>query len=444
MTDHSQRGDKKAIWAWSLYDFANSSFTTLVVTFIYGTYFTGYMALAPDVTGARVPDAELGTVLWSRGVTLTAIVVALLSPVLGALADLGGARKRFLLWTTVVTVVATAGLFFAEPGQAVQALVWFVVANVAFEMGAVFYNAYLPDVARPDQIGRVSGYGWALGYVGGLLCLVAALLLFIGVGGVGPFVSGLDTATGEHVRATNLLVAGWFALFSIPTFLVLREVRVAEKPRLGALVRSSFAQLAETGRELKRYRQIVRLLVARLFYNDGLVTLIAFGGIYASGTLGFSITEVLIFGIVLNVAAGVGAFGFGFLDDKIGGRPVLFASLAMLTVAAVLAVSTESASVFWVSGILVGLAIGPNQSASRSLLGRFVPDDKETEFYGFFAFSGKATAFIGPLLLGVITDATGSQRLGISIVIVLFAVGAVLLTRVDEAEGIRLSGRPVA
>ncbi len=439
MAHTAQRGDRKAIWAWSLYDFANSSFTTLVVTFIYGTYFTGYMVLSPDAAGALAPDGELGTVLWSRGVTVTAILVALLSPILGALADRGGARKRFLLATTVVCVIATAGLYLAEPGQAILALAWFVVANVAFEMGAVFYNAYLPDVARPEQIGRVSGYGWALGYVGGLLCLAVALVVFVQPE-VAPF--GLDKAAGEHVRATNLLVAGWFALFSIPTFLVLREVHVENRPRLGALVRTSFAELRETAKELKRYRQIVRLLVARLFYNDGLVTLIAFGGIYASGTLGFTISQVLVFGIVLNVAAGLGAFGFGFLDDKIGGRPVLFISLGLLTVAAVLAVSTTSASVFWASGILVGLAIGPNQSASRSLLGRFVPDDKETEFYGFFAFSGKATAFMGPLLLGILTDVTGSQRVGISVVIVLFAIGAVLLTRVDEAEGIALSGRP--
>ncbi|MGB3542545.1 MFS transporter [Rubrivirga sp.] len=441
MNDRSQRGDRKAIWAWSLFDFANSSFTTLVVTFIYGTYFTGYMVLSPDATGALVPDAEAGTVLWSRGVTVTAILVALLSPILGALADRGGARKRLMLMTTVACVIGTGMLFFAEPGQAMQALIWFVIANVAFEMGIVFYNAYLPDVAKPDQIGRVSGYGWALGYVGGLLCLVVALVVFVQVE-TAPF--GLDMSTGEHVRATNLLVALWFALFSIPTFLVLKEVKVTDKPGLGDLVQSSFAQLAETGRELGRYRQIVRLLVARLFYNDGLVTLIAFGGIYASGTLGFTITEVLIFGIALNVAAGLGAFGFGFLDDKIGGRPVLFISLALLTVAAILAVATTSATVFWISGILVGIAIGPNQSASRSLLGRFVPDDKETEFYGFFAFSGKATAFIGPLLLGILTDISGSQRVGISVVIVLFAIGAVLLTRVDEAEGIALSGRPTS
>ena len=437
----ARTASRRDVWAWSLYDFANSSFTTLVVTFIYGTYFTGQMVLAPDASGALAPDAEAGTVVWSRAVTATAVIVALLSPFMGAMADRGGARKRFLLVSTVLCVAGTAGLFFAEPGQVALAVAWFVLANVAFEMGQVFYNAYLPDIAPPEAIGRVSGYGWAFGYVGGLLCLVVALFGFVGFAGIGPWVTAFSEAGGENVRATNLLVAGWFALFSIPTFLVLREVEVRQRPSAGALLRQSWRELGETARELGRFRQIVRLLIARLFYNDGLVTLIAFGGIYSAGTLGFELGDILLFGVVLNVAAMVGALGFGFVDDKVGGKRVILISLALLTAASIMAVVTTSASVFWASGVLAGLAIGPNQASSRSLLGRFVPDDKETEFYGFFAFSGKATAFIGPFMLGVLTDVFGSQRVGISIVVVLFAVGAALLLRVDEAEGVRLSGR---
>ncbi len=430
--------DKKAIFGWAMFDFANSSFTTLVVTFVYGTFFTGYMVLTPDAAGTMVPDAGAGTVLWSRAVTLTAILVALLSPFMGALADRGGVRKRFLLTTTVLCVLGSVGMFFAEPGQAMQALIWFVIANVAFEMGMVFYNAYLPDITPQEHIGKVSGYGWALGYIGGLICLAIALFVLVQVE-VPPF--GLDKSTGEHVRATNLLVAGWFALFSIPTFLFLKEVKVENKPGMGELIRSSFGQLIDTGREIGRYKEIVRLLIARLFYNDGLVTLIAFGGIYAQGTLGFTIPEVLMFGIVLNLMAGLGAFTLGFLDDRIGGKKVILISLVLLTVAAVLAVVTTDKTVFWISGILVGLAIGPNQASSRSLLGRFVPDDKEAEFYGFFAFSGKATAFIGPFMLGVLTAAFNTQRAGVSIVIVLFLLGGIVLWKLTEAEGIPLSGR---
>ena len=432
MPEPSQRGDRKAIWAWSLYDFANSSFTTLVITFIYATYFVKGVA----------PDETTGSVLWSWGVvTPTAVVVALCSPLLGALADRTATRKRALILTSAVTIVGTALLFFPQRGDVVGAIVLVVVANIAFELCQVFYNAFLPDVAPPDKIGRVSGQGWALGYVGGLLCM--ALALAVVMPETPPF--GLDKATGEHVRVTNLLVAGWFALFSLPAFLVLREPPAAEGPKKG-LVRATFGELRETFRQLRDYRQIVRLLVARLFYNDGLVTIFAMGGIFAATAYGFTETEILLFGIVLNVAAGLGAFAFSFLDDAIGGKRTIFISIALLAVATLVAVFGPSKAWLWGAGVLIGIASGPNQAASRSLLGRFVPDDKETEFYGFFAFSGKATAFIGPVMFGLLTAVFGTERAGVAFVLVLFALGAVFLTRVDEAEGraTRLASQPAA
>ncbi|MEL6612484.1 MAG: MFS transporter, partial [Bacteroidota bacterium] len=183
-------------------------------------------------------------------------------------------------------------------------------------------------------------------------------------------------------------------------------------------------------------------LLARLFYNDGLVTIFALGGIYAAGTFGFETDEIIFFGMALNVAAGLGAFLFGFVDDKVGGKTTLYASLALLCVATLVAVFGQTKAMIWAAGILVGLAAGPNQSASRSLLGRFVPDDKETEFYGFFAFSGKLTAFMGPLLFGILTTTFESQRAGVAVVLVFFVIGAALLTLVDEREGIELAGRP--
>ena len=419
---------RRAVWSWAFFDFGNSAFTTLVVTFVYATFFTQALA----------ENEVVGTALWSRGITITALTVAVLSPFLGAWADRRGARKRFLLGTTVVCVLFTALLFFPTEGQVMQALLLVVIANIAFELGMVFYNAFLPDLAPQPVIGRVSGYGWALGYVGGLLCMAAALVFFV-LPETAPF--GLDKATGAHVRATNLLVAGWFALFSIPLFLFVREERSASVPPLRGMLTSTMRELGETFREIRRFRQIVRLLVARLFYNDGLVTIFAFGGIYAAGTFGFSTEEILLFGIVLNVAAGLGAFVFGFVDDRIGGKATILISLGLLSLATVIAVLAAAKPMLWVAGVLIGIASGPNQAASRSLLGRFVPDDKETEFYGFFAFSGKLTAFMGPLLLGVLTEAFGTQRAGVAIVLAFFAVGAVLLLRVDEAEGVRLSGR---
>ena len=411
----SQRGPR-AVWSWALYDFANSAFTTLIITFVYATFFTNFLA----------DDVNSGTSVWGYGMTATAILVALMSPVFGAIADKGGYRKRLLFVATAVCCLATAALWFPAKGEIGFALALVILANVAFEMGNVFYNAFLPDVAAPEKIGRVSGYGWALGYIGGVACMGIALVVFVQVD-VAPF--GLDMAAGEHVRATALLVAGWFALFSIPLFLFIREEQPAAAARPAALVRESFASLKETWVEIRRYRPIVRLLLARLVYNDGLVTIFAFGGIYAAGTFGMSIAEVIQFGVAINVAAGAGAFAFGFVDDKIGGKPTILISLVLLSLATLIAVfaPSDTPGALLAAGVLIGIAAGPNQSASRSLLGRMVPDDKETEFYGFFAFSGKLTAFMGPMLLAVLTDVFDSQRVGISVVLLFFLAGGLLL-----------------
>ena len=429
MTSPKQVFNRRIVFSWATYDFANSAFTTLIVTFIYATFFTGI--IAADEIG--------GTQQWSLAVTLSAILIALLSPYVGAIADRGGYRKRFLLITTVICVAGTALLFFPQPGQIFFALSCFIVANVAFEMANVFYNAFLPDIAPPSKIGRISGYGWGLGYAGGLLCLFVALFLF-----VQPETPlfGLSKDTFAHIRATNLLVAVWFAAFSIPLFLFVPEEKAPPIPQEGSLIGSATKQFVRTFKEIRQYRQVFRLLLARLIYNDGLVTIFAFGGIYAQGTFGFTTEDVILFGIALNVAAGLGAFGFGFLDDRIGGKPTILISLGGLTIAALLAVFATSQLVFWISAILVGILIGPNQSASRSLMGRFVPNDKETEFYGFFAFSGKATAFLGPLLFGTMTQVFDTQRAGVATVILFFVIGGLLMLLVDEEEGIRLADRP--
>jgi UMF1 family MFS transporter len=412
---------RRAIVSWALYDFANSPFTTLVVTFVYATYFTQAIA----------DDPIRGTALWSRAVTATAIIVALGSPLLGALADRGGYRKLFVVLATLVCTAGTAALYFVLPGQILAALLLLVVANVAFELGGVFYNAFLPDIAPPGRIGSVSGLGWGLGYFGGLVALVVALFGFIQPDT--PWF-GFVKEAGENVRATNLLVAVWFLVFSLPLFLWVHEDRSRVSPG-GAVLADTIAQLKTTFTQVRKYRQVVRFLVARLIYNDGLVTIFAFGGIYAAETFGFTLEQVLIFGIVINLAAGAGAILLGFLDDAIGGKRTIVVSLIGLMLATALATVATSPTWIWVAGVAIGIFSGPNQAASRSLMGRFVPAQAENEFFGFFAFSGKLTAFIGPFLLGLLTEVSGSQRVGVSVVLVLFVIGLVLLLRVDEREG---------
>lgn len=427
MTQPADPRGRRSIWSWALYDFANSPFTTLVITFVYATYFTQAIAT----------DAISGTALWSRAITITAIIVALASPVLGALADRGGYRKRFVGIATIVCVLATVALYRVLPGQVMAALVLVIVANVAFEFATVFYNAFLPDIAKPERIGTVSGIGWGLGYAGGLLALVLALYALVLP--TDPWF-GFSSENGENIRATNILVAVWFLVFSIPLFLWVHE----DKSRVsgaGLVVRDSWAQLKRTFSEVRKYRQIVRFLVARLVYNDGLVTIFAFGGIYAAETFGLTVQEVLTFGIVINLAAGIGAVSMGYLDDWIGAKRTIMISLVGLIVATILAVTAAEERWLWIAGIMIGIFSGPNQAASRSLMGRFVPVRLENEFFGFFAFSGKLTAFIGPFLLGVTTEMTGSQRLGVSVVLGLFVLGLVLLAFVDEREGSELRAR---
>lgn len=419
--------NKRAVWSWALYDFANSSFTTLVVTFVYATYFTQAIA----------DDPIHGTALWSRGVTITALVVAFCAPALGAIADHGGYRKRFVVAATLICVAATAALYAVLPGQTLQALVLLVIANIAYELGGVFYNAFLPELAPSGRIGTLSGLGWGLGYLGGLLALAVALLTLVQPDT--PWF-GFSKQGGENIRATNLLVAVWFLVFSAPLLLWVPENKPGA-PVSGRVIVDAFARLRRTLVEVRNYRHIVRFLIARLVYNDGLVTVFAFGGIYAAGTFGFGFEEVLLFGIVINVAAGLSAVAMGMLDDWIGGKRTILISLLGLIAATLLAILATSRTGFWVAGILIGLFVGPNQSASRSLMGRFVPRELESEFFGFFAFSGKLTAFIGPFLLGVLTDVSGSQRIGVSSVVVLFVLGLVLLLPLDERAGSR-AGMP--
>ena len=305
MTDPAAAATRKTVAAWCLYDWANSAFNTLVITFVYSTYFSEAFA----------SDPGRGTALWSSGVTISYLLIAVLAPIAGTLADRGD-RRRYLIGFTLVCVLMTAALTFVSPGQpnaAVIALAVFVIANVAFELGLVFYNAFLPSLASEDRLGRVSGYGWGLGYAGGLVCL--ALALPFAMFDPPPF--GLSPVDGFNVRATNLVVAAWFLVFSVPTFLLVRDENVGHT---GLDLRGVFSDLERTLSHVRRYCEVVRFLVARLIYNDGLVTLFTFGGIYAAGTFGFTITEVIIFGIVLNVVAGLGAWVFGFVDDRIGGE----------------------------------------------------------------------------------------------------------------------------
>jgi MFS transporter, UMF1 family len=404
--------------SWTLYDFGSSAFNTLMVTFIFNFYFVN--VIADDVTS--------GTVIWTRAVNISALIVAVLMPVFGAAADYGGRKKEFLIGFALLSISATVALFFVgQPGMAMMAAFVFVIANMGFEASNVFYNAFLPEVSTPRTIGRISGIGYLVGYIGGLLALVL---------GLGMVRGWLPEAGHLNVRATILLVAGWYLVFCLPMFLLVKERTERRTEGMAVYIRAGFGRLGGTVRHLGDYREAGKLILARMIYNDGLVTIITMAAIYAGAVLGMELEQVLVMAIGLNVAAGIGAFGFGFVDDRIGGKKTITISLVMLIVAGVIGVMAESVPGFYAAAALIGLSMGPNQSASRSLLSKLVPEHKHAEFFGLFAFSGKLSSLLGPLAYGTIVGMTGDHRLAMSSIILFFIVGLILLWFVREDEGI--------
>lgn len=414
--------DRRAVVAWCLYDWANSSFPTVISTFVFATYFT--TAVAENET--------LGTAQWGYAVSLAAIVIALLSPLLGAAADKMGRRKPWLAAASLVCVLATAFLWFIEPAPSfvLPALLAMAIATVAFEVGTVFYNAMLPDLVSPQWMGRLSGWAWGIGYAGGLSCLVVALIALVQTD-TPPF--GLDPDKAEHVRATSVLVALWFAAFAWPLFVFTPDRgRPAETIRWGRAVHDGVAAMARLIRDLRAHPVLARYLIARMVYTDGLNTLFSFGGIYAAGTFGMSFEQIIQFGIAMNVTAGLGAAAFGWIDDWIGPkRTILLALVALLGFGGALLV-IESQTLFWVFGLGLSVFFGPVQAASRTLMARLAPAEMRTEMFGLYALSGKITAFAGPAFLAWATLAFDSQRAGMATILVFFVIGGGLLIGVRE------------
>lgn len=390
----------------------------MITTFVFAAYFTRGVA----------PSETEGTFLWGNAMALSAVFIAIGGPILGAIADRTGRRKPWLMGLSLICILASAGLWFVLPDAAfvTRALVLVVIATIALEYATIFYNAMLPDIAPPGALGRISGIGWGLGYIGGLSCLVVALF---GLVQADPPPFGLDTETQEPVRATVLLVAAWFAVFSLPMLFMVPErlTEKSEREPLGMAIGDGLRRIWATVRGLDWRGPLARFLIARMLYADGLTTLFTFGGIYAAGTFGMSFSEIILFGITLNVTAGLGAIGFGWIDDRVGSKQAITWSLFGLIGFGILALVAPDATWFWVIGAALGTFMGPTQAASRSLMARLAPADQRAEMFGLFALSGKATNFAGPLVLGWATLAFDSQRAGMATIIVFLVAGLWLL-----------------
>ena len=401
--------NRKEVLAWSLYDFANQPFTTIIVTFIYSAFFTKVIA----------ENEQLGTTMWANAIAITAVIVAILSPIFGAIADTGGYRKLFLFLFTWICAFFSMLLYFPDSGDVYFALILFIVANVSFEMGTVFCNSYLPELSENHNSGFISGFAWGIGFVGGLIALFISLLIF----------PEMDV---EAVKNINILVGIWLIIFSAPLFLFVKD-RKSKKFRI-SYIKASFYSIRNTFKDIAKYKLVIQFLVARIFYNDALVTIFALGGIYAVGTLNFSFNEVMQLGIVLNIAAALGSFLFGYIEDRIGVKSVINITLVILIFSSLLAIwapeTSFSKELFWFAGVLIGLMVGPNQSCSRSLMAKITPENKMNEFFGFFALAGKATSFVGPLLFGIVTSIYNQQK-ALWVVVFLFTLGLLLFSRIQ-------------
>jgi len=413
-------GRPSEIFSWCLFDFAGQGYPTVITTFVFAAYFAE--AVAPDLLS--------GTTYWGYTVGIAGLLVAFLSPILGAIADQTGRRKPWLLAFTLVSIISTALLWFTRPlpDDLLWALTLVALSSASFEVGTVFYNAMLPDLVPRTHLGRVSGWAWGMGYAGGLLCLVVALLGFVKAE---PPPFGLDQDSAEHVRVTAILVGVWFTLFAIPLFLV-----VPDKPHTRISLRRAISkglkQLFTTALEIRRHANTARFLLARMIYIDGVNTMFVFGGIYAAGTIGMDLDEIILLGIALNVAAGGGAVVFAWLDDWIGSKLTILLSLGALIITLGVVLTVQTKTQFWFAALTMSVFFGPVQAASRTLMARLAPIDMRNEMFGLFAVSGKATAFAGPMLVAWITAITNNQRLGMAIILLFLLTGWFLMRSVEE------------
>ena len=406
-------------WAWMLYDFANTSFTVIIVTFVYAVYFRQV------VVGAA---SNVGDFLWGLSGAISMVIVALIAPLLGAWADATATRKRWLLLFSALCVVSTALLATVGPGMVLAGMAIFIVANVAFEAGVVFYNTFLPQIAPPRLLNTLSGYGWGLGYAGavGIILITRPLL----TGGLGP--SNL-----ANIRASFILAAAFFALFTIPVIVWLRERRLPGEiapPAAGVGFTAAYQRLLSTLREIRSYRRVTRFLLAYWCYNDGITTVIYFSTIYATHTLAMTLSQLTLFYLTVQTSGIVGAVVCGWIGDWLGCKRTLSLTLVLWIIVIVGAFLTHSVEWFYVVGILAGLAIGSSQSTSRAMMVTLLPVAKRAEFFGFYGVSGRLSAAVGPITFGAVSSWTGSQRLGMLSVLIFIIAGLLLLQGVPDAD----------
>ncbi|MHC2434198.1 MFS transporter [Bradyrhizobium sp. USDA 4451] len=442
---------RAAVVSWIFFDWAAQPYFTLITTFVFAPYFASFVA----------SDAASGQALWGFATAAAGLAIALLSPVLGAIADASGRRKPWIAAFGALLVIGSSAMWIGKPGNpdiVPMLLLAYAIASVGVEFATVFNNAMMPTLVPPDRIGRLSGTGWATGYVGGILSLVLVLGFLAANAETGKTLFGftplfdLDPVMHEGDRITGPLTGLWFIIFVTPMFLFTPDYP-AKRPLREALG-EGLRELGESFAGLPKQTSLARFLLANMIYTDGLVSLFAFGGIYAAGTFGWDTIRIGTFGIILAVAGTFGGWIGGKLDDRFGPKRVITGSLVILLFAIIVILTVNKGSILFIPvappvpggalfagaaerayivlGCLIGATGAPLQAASRSLLIRLAPRDRIAQYFGLFALTGKVTSFIGPLLIGAITAATASQKAGMAVLVAFFVVGLALLAKVRE------------
>lgn len=414
--NHARPASRKEVWAWCMYDFANSSFTTLIVTVAYSVYFTEVVA-----------KGYSGEALWGRANSISMIIVGIISPVLGALSDFIGKKKAFLAFFTLLCIISTGLLFFVKEGDILLGIILFVIGNIGYNSGIAFYDAFLKDISEEDDMGRISGMGWAYGYIGGLVCLVISYPLIAG---------GFEQNNLINYRLSFLVTALFFLIASLPTLAILKEREdLPNDARNVNYITIGFKRVWQSLSEIKGYKELFKYFLSYLIYNDGINTIIVFTAIFASRVLSFTPKEIMAYFIFTQITAAAGAYIFGHITDRLGAKKTISITLVIWTALIIWAYFVADKFQFFILGLVAGVALGSNQAASRTLLGQFAPRERSAEFFGLFSLTGKIAATIGPLIYGEITYITGNQRNGILSIGFFFVVGLFLLYFVDENKG---------
>lgn len=418
----------REVWAWAMFDFANSGYTTVVITAIFNAYFVAVIA----------GNAAWATFAWTAALSVAYLLILVSAPLLGAHADLHG-KKPLLLMTTAGCVLGTAGLAAAGPGDLALALCFLVISNFCFGSGENLIAAFLPELARKEGLGRVSGWGWGLGYLGGLVSLAACLAYIAWAQGQGR------SAATDFVPACLLITAVLFAVAATPTFLFLGErtpaASVSGVPGVPGAAGTAFRRVLTTLHHAAAYQDMRRFMLCILFYQAGIQAVITLAAIYAQQAMGFTTQETIQLIFVVNITAAIGAFGFGYLQDRIGHVRALALTLVGWIVMTLLAWSANDPGMFWLAANLAGLCLGASQSAGRALVGLLAPPDRHGEFFGLWGLAVKLSSILGPLTYGAVTWITaGNHRLAILITGGYFVIGLAILAGVDVDRGRRAAG----